>query len=125
MTTDLKTAIEAGWDNRDSIDSEDRSLKEAVEAAILRLDSGEERVAEKIGDEWQVNQWLKKAVLLSFRLNPMEAIAGGPGGALWWDDAAIEEVAFLNLVRRDGAPFSIATADGKQLEEGRDFERRV
>ena len=82
---DLKLTIEAAWDNRDAIDVNDRSLNEAVEAAILRLDSGEERVAEKIDGEWRVNQWLKKAVLLSFRLNPMEAIPGGPGGAPWWD----------------------------------------
>src|SRR5215208_727882 len=85
MTADLKATIEAAWDNRDSIDPSDRPLSEAVEAAILRLDCGEERVAEKIDDGWQVNQWLKKAVLLSFRLNPMEAIPGGPGGAHWWD----------------------------------------
>ena len=85
MTTDLQSIIETAWDNRDAIDPNDRSLKEAVEAAILRLDSGEERVAEKQGGEWRVNQWLKKAVLLSFRLNPMEAITGGPGGAPWWD----------------------------------------
>ena len=83
--TDLQSTIEAAWDNRDAIDPNDASLKEAVEATILRLDSGEERVAEKIDGEWQVNQWLKKAVLLSFRLNPMEAISGGPGGANWWD----------------------------------------
>jgi 2,3,4,5-tetrahydropyridine-2-carboxylate N-succinyltransferase len=49
------------------------------------LDCGEARVAEKIAGEWIVRQWLKKAVLLSFRLNPMEAIVGGPGGAHWWD----------------------------------------
>src|SRR5688572_18958987 len=85
MTTDLQSIIEAAWDRRDTIDSSDRALKEAVVAAILRLDSGEERVAEKIDGAWQVNQWLKKAVLLSFRLNPMEPIPGGPGGAPWWD----------------------------------------
>src|SRR5688500_17573023 len=83
--TDLKTTIEAAWDNRDSIDASDIALREAVEAVILRLDRGEERVAEKVNGEWRVNQWLKKAVLLSFRLNPMEAIPGGPGGANWWD----------------------------------------
>jgi 2,3,4,5-tetrahydropyridine-2-carboxylate N-succinyltransferase len=49
------------------------------------LDAGHVRVAEKRNSEWVVNQWLKKAVLLSFRLNPMEAISGGPGGAHWWD----------------------------------------
>jgi 2,3,4,5-tetrahydropyridine-2-carboxylate N-succinyltransferase len=85
MTTDLQSTIDAAWESRDTIDAGDRALKEAVEAAILRLDSGEERVAEKVDGEWRVNQWLKKAVLLSFRLNPMEAIAGGPGGAHWWD----------------------------------------
>jgi len=82
---DLQLTIEEAWERRDSIDPTDGALKEAVEAAILRLDSGEERVAEKTDDQWRVNQWLKKAVLLSFRLNPMEAIPGGPGGAPWWD----------------------------------------
>ena len=58
---------------------------QAVDAAIAALDSGEARIAEKHRGEWIVHQWLKKAVLLSFRLNPMEAISGGPGGAHWWD----------------------------------------
>ena len=56
MTTDLKSTIEGAWDSRDSIDLKDRSLNEAVKAAILRLDSGEERVAEKIDGVWRVNQ---------------------------------------------------------------------
>jgi 2,3,4,5-tetrahydropyridine-2-carboxylate N-succinyltransferase len=85
MTDPLQPIIEAAWEQRETLDTGDRAVREAVEAAVLRLDSGEERVAEKIGGEWRVNQWLKKAVLLSFRLNPMEAIAGGPGGAPWWD----------------------------------------
>jgi 2,3,4,5-tetrahydropyridine-2-carboxylate N-succinyltransferase len=81
----LQPIVEDAWERRDSIDGTDRAVREAVEAAILRLDSGEERVAERVDGEWRVNQWLKKAVLLSFRLNPMEAIPGGPGGAPWWD----------------------------------------
>src|SRR4029450_1904928 len=85
LAADLQLTIEEAWERRDSIDPKDSSLSEAVEAAILRLDRGEERVAEKIDGQWRVNQWLKKAVLLSFRLNPMEAIPGGPGGAPWWD----------------------------------------
>jgi 2,3,4,5-tetrahydropyridine-2,6-dicarboxylate N-succinyltransferase len=85
MTDPLQPTIEAAWEGREKLDTNDPAIREAVEAAILRLDSGEERVAEKVGGEWRVNQWLKKAVLLSFRLNPMEAIAGGPGGATWWD----------------------------------------
>ena len=74
------------WDERDAIGLETKGeVRQAVDAAIAALDSGEARIAEKPGDEWIVHQWLKKAVLLSFRLNPMEAIAGGPGGAHWWD----------------------------------------
>jgi 2,3,4,5-tetrahydropyridine-2-carboxylate N-succinyltransferase len=56
-----------------------------VETALNLLDSGTARVAEKVGGAWVVNQWLKKAVLLSFRLNDMTPIAGGPGGSTWWD----------------------------------------
>jgi 2,3,4,5-tetrahydropyridine-2-carboxylate N-succinyltransferase len=85
MTDPLQSIIEAAWEERETLDTGDRALREAVEAAILRLDSGEARVAEKVDGEWRVNQWLKKAVLLSFRLNPMDAIPGGPGGATWWD----------------------------------------
>src|SRR6201987_5563884 len=59
---------------------------EAVEQALDLLDRGEARVAEKAADgSWHVNQWLKKAVLLSFRLNDMSEIPGGPGHAAWWD----------------------------------------
>jgi 2,3,4,5-tetrahydropyridine-2-carboxylate N-succinyltransferase len=62
------------------------AVREAVETAIAGLDDGSYRVAERQTDGmWQVNQWLKKAVLLSFRLNDMELIEGGPGGARWWD----------------------------------------
>jgi 2,3,4,5-tetrahydropyridine-2,6-dicarboxylate N-succinyltransferase len=60
-------------------------VRDAVAAALDGLDRGLLRVAEKIDGRWQVNQWLKKAVLLSFRLNDMAAIEGGPGGAAWWD----------------------------------------
>ena len=61
-------------------------MREAVEAALDLLDSGKARVAERQTDgAWQVNQWLKKAVLLSFRLNDMTTIGHGPGKASWWD----------------------------------------
>ena len=83
--TDLKSIIEGAWEARDSLDTDCGTLRGAVEEAIAALDSGAARIAEKSGGEWVVNQWLKKAVLLSFRLNRMERIAGGPGGANWWD----------------------------------------
>jgi 2,3,4,5-tetrahydropyridine-2-carboxylate N-succinyltransferase len=86
MTDALQSTIERAWDERDGISASTAGeVREAVNAAIEALDSGRARVAERGPDGWHVNQWLKKAVLLSFRLNPMEAIAGGPGGASWWD----------------------------------------
>jgi 2,3,4,5-tetrahydropyridine-2-carboxylate N-succinyltransferase len=85
MSEELKAVIEQAWDRRESLEGDEAEVRQAVEAAILLLDSGEARVAEKGDDGWTVNPWLKKAVLLSFRLTPMEAIGGGPGGAHWWD----------------------------------------
>ena len=86
MTADFQQAIDQAWEARDSIGPDTRGeVRTAVDAALAALDRGEARIAEKIAGEWTVHQWLKKAVLLSFRLNPMELIGGGPGGAHWWD----------------------------------------
>lgn len=86
MTKQLEDAIEAGWEKRESIDSATTGeVREAVETALVMLDNGEARVAEKTGDGWVVHQWLKKAVLLSFRLNDMQLIEGSNGGGHWWD----------------------------------------
>ncbi|HJS10308.1 2,3,4,5-tetrahydropyridine-2,6-dicarboxylate N-succinyltransferase [Sphingopyxis sp.] len=87
MTTDLQSTIEAAWDDRETLGlTTTGAVREAVETALAGLDDGSYRVAERdAGGTWQVNQWLKKAVLLSFRLNDMELIEGGPGGARWWD----------------------------------------
>ena len=87
MSTDLQATIEAAWDARDTLGlTTQGAVREAVEAAIAGLDGGSFRVAERdASGTWQVNQWLKKAVLLSFRLNDMEIIEGGAGGATWWD----------------------------------------
>ncbi len=83
----LETAIEAAWEARETLTPETRGAsREAVKTALDLLDSGAARVAQRGGDgAWTVNQWLKKAVLLSFRLTPMGMIAGAPGGASWWD----------------------------------------
>ncbi len=67
---DLKKTIEAAWEGRDKINTQTKGAeRDAVDAALTALDGGKLRVAEKKGDAWQVNEWLKKAVLLSFRLN--------------------------------------------------------
>lgn len=83
---ELQAIIEEAFERREEISPATKGeVRHAVEAALDLLDCGRARVAEKRNGEWQVNQWLKKAVLLSFRLNDMETIDGGPGGASWWD----------------------------------------
>lgn len=79
--------IEAAFEARNDIGPSTRGeVREAVDAALNLLDCGDARVAKRQADgAWRVNAWLKKAVLLSFRLNDMEVIPGGPGGAVWWD----------------------------------------
>lgn len=86
MTAELSRIVDEAWERRDTLDpAKEGAVRNAVEHALDALDNGRFRVAEKFGNEWHVHQWLKKAVLLSFRLNPMRAIPGGPAGAHWWD----------------------------------------
>jgi 2,3,4,5-tetrahydropyridine-2-carboxylate N-succinyltransferase len=86
MTEQPQAVIDRAWDQRESLGPSTRGeVRLAVDSAIAALDRGEARIAEQRDGEWVVHQWLKKAVLLSFRLNPMEMIAGGPAGAHWWD----------------------------------------
>jgi 2,3,4,5-tetrahydropyridine-2-carboxylate N-succinyltransferase len=83
----LEKTIEKAFEERDTISTATRGeTRDAIQSALDLLDRGAARVAERQPDgKWHVNQWLKKAVLLSFRLNPMEIIKGGPGEAVWWD----------------------------------------
>jgi 2,3,4,5-tetrahydropyridine-2-carboxylate N-succinyltransferase len=87
---DLARTIDTAFEQRDGIGPATKgAVREAVDAALDLLDRGEARVAEKEANgAWRVNQWLKKAVLLSFRLNDMTVIPGGPGKAVWWDKVA-------------------------------------
>jgi 2,3,4,5-tetrahydropyridine-2-carboxylate N-succinyltransferase len=83
----LADAINAAWDDRANLSTDTTGqVREAVDAALSLLDSGEARVASPNEDGgWTVHQWLKKAVLLSFRLNANGRIDGVPGGGNWWD----------------------------------------
>ncbi|WP_182086216.1 2,3,4,5-tetrahydropyridine-2,6-dicarboxylate N-succinyltransferase [Aureimonas sp. ME7] len=84
---DLERTIEAAFEARDGVSSATKGeVRDAVDTALDLLDRGEAKVATRGGDgAWTVHQWLKKAVLLSFRLNDMEIVSGGPGSATWWD----------------------------------------
>ncbi len=86
MTAHLASIIESAWENRRAINTRTRGeVRQAAEAAMAALDSGALRVAERIDGEWRVHEWLKKAVLLSIRLNENGLVEGGPGGSRWWD----------------------------------------
>ena len=83
---ELEAVVNDAWERRAELGLDTQGeVREAVEAALAALDAGAVRVAEKIDGAWVVHQWLKKAVLLSFVLNDMQTISGGPGGASWWD----------------------------------------
>jgi 2,3,4,5-tetrahydropyridine-2-carboxylate N-succinyltransferase len=91
-SANLEQVIDTAFENRDSVNASTKGeVRGAVEEALAMLDSGTARVAEPLGNhQWQVNQWLKKAVLLSFRLNDMVVMPGGPehpqaGASVWWD----------------------------------------
>jgi 2,3,4,5-tetrahydropyridine-2-carboxylate N-succinyltransferase len=100
----LSAAIEAAWDARDTVTPASADVRSSVEAAFALLETGAARVAEKIDGEWVVNQWLKKAVLLSFRLNDNAVVPFGSAGAPGfdkvaskfdgWDDAKFREGGF-------------------------------
>ncbi|WP_336981000.1 2,3,4,5-tetrahydropyridine-2,6-dicarboxylate N-succinyltransferase [Altererythrobacter fulvus] len=105
MSAQLETAIEAAWEARDTVTPASADVREVVEAALELLDGGKARVAEPDGNGgWTVNQWLKKAVLLSFRLNDNVVVDGGAAGApafdkvpskfAGWDDARFREGGF-------------------------------
>lgn len=82
----LEQSIEDAWERRDSITSvTEGSIRDSIGTVLKGLDSGRYRVAEPRGSGWFVHQWLKKAVLLSFRITDMRPIEGAPGGAFWYD----------------------------------------
>ena len=84
--TDIAKIIDAAWEKRTEISAATKGeVRDAVNQALADLDAGKRRVAEKVDGKWQTSQWLKKAVLLSFRLNDMSVIAHGPGTSAWWD----------------------------------------
>ena len=86
MSEHLSRVIDEAWDAREALGPSTRGeIRDVVEQTLDGLDSGRFRIAEKRAGEWHVHQWMKKAVLLSFRLNDMKAITGAPGGAYWWD----------------------------------------
>ena len=114
--TALQPIIEAAWEVRDTLSaSTDGRVRGAVEAIIERLDEGTLSVATGHDHGWVVHEWIKKAVLLSFRLNDMEMIAGGPGGAHWWDKVPSK---FLNWNAKDFRNAGFRAVPGSIVRRG-------
>jgi 2,3,4,5-tetrahydropyridine-2,6-dicarboxylate N-succinyltransferase len=91
MSEELARTIDRAWDVREELTPATKGeIRDAVETALKGLGAGRWRVAQKIGGEWVTNQWLKKAILLSFRLNDMTVIDGGPQSSTWWDKVAMK-----------------------------------
>jgi 2,3,4,5-tetrahydropyridine-2-carboxylate N-succinyltransferase len=111
----LQQTIEDAWERRETLDPGEAEVRRCVDAAISLLDSGKARVAEKGADGWIVNQWLKKAVLLSFRLTPMTPIPGGPGGAHWWDKVPSK---FAAMGEKDFAAAGFRAVPGAIVRRG-------
>ena len=86
MNTEKIEIIENAFENINDINSSSSSdIISAIESTINDIDNGSIRVAEKINEEWIINQWIKKAILLYFRINNMKLISGSPGNSNWWD----------------------------------------
>ena len=84
--TQLQSVIDTAFENASSIDATTKGeIRDAVDTAMTLIDKGEIRVANKVAGDWQVNQWVKKAVLLSFRLNNMQLMSGSNQDSCWWD----------------------------------------
>lgn len=96
-TNDLQTVLNDAWEKRTDISTATTGpVRDAVNAVLQDLDSGALRVAEKINGTWETHAWIKKAVLLSFRLNPNRAIPGSADGSAWWDKVGVKTAGWTN-----------------------------
>ncbi len=117
MSQDLQKQIESAWERRESISTNTKGAdRDAVVEALAQLDSGKARVATRGADgKWTTHQWLKQAVLLSFRLNPNVRIEGGPGGAAWWDKVPSK---FAKWSDKDFADAGFRAVPGSIVRQG-------
>ena len=106
----LKNSIEQLWNEKESVGtSSSEETKKVIQETLGLLDNGILRVSEKINGIWKVNEWLKKAVLLSFKIKPVDIIAGGPGNSSWWDKIPSK---FSNWTKKDFNKNNFRTVPG-------------
>ena len=95
----LEKEINEIWKKRDTLSSKsNKKITDTIDKTINLIDTGKIRVAEKTKNKWKVNEWIKKAILLSFRVNEQKVISGGPGSCSWWDKVPSK---FSNWKKKD------------------------
>ncbi|HWA63776.1 MAG TPA: 2,3,4,5-tetrahydropyridine-2,6-dicarboxylate N-succinyltransferase [Caulobacteraceae bacterium] len=115
---DLKTEIEAAWEAREGLGVDTKGpVRTAVEEVIRLVDAGQARVAERVGDDWVTHQWIKQAILLSFRLNANQLMYGSLGGGMgpWWDKVPNK---FENWTEREFAEAGFRAVPGSIVRRG-------
>ena len=123
LTSKLEKEINAIWKTRDSLSSKsNKKIINTIDKTIDLIDAGKIRVAEKTKNKWKVNEWIKKAILLSFRVNEQQVISNGPGSSSWWDKVPSK---FSNWKKKDFKKANFRVVPNAVVRKGTHIEENV
>ncbi|MDA9707883.1 2,3,4,5-tetrahydropyridine-2,6-dicarboxylate N-succinyltransferase [Alphaproteobacteria bacterium] len=123
LTSKLEKEINAIWKTKDSLSSKsNKKIIKIIDKTIGLIDEGKIRVSEKTKNKWKVNEWIKKAILLSFRVNEQKVISGGPGSCSWWDKVPSK---FSNWKKKDFKKANFRVVPNAVVRKGSHIEENV
>jgi len=123
LTSKLEKEINAIWKTRNSVSSKsNKKIINTIDKTIDLIDKGKIRVAEKTKNKWKVNEWIKKAILLSFRVNEQKVISNGPGSSSWWDKVPSK---FSNWKKKDFKKANFRVVPNAVVRKGTHIEENV
>ena len=123
LASKLEKEINAIWKIRDSLSSKsNKKIINTIDKTIDLIDRGKIRVAEKTKNKWNVNEWIKKAILLSFRVNEQKVISNGPGSSSWWDKVPSK---FSNWKKKDFKKANFRVVPNAVVRKGTHIEENV
>ena len=123
LTSKLEKEINAIWKTRNSVSSKsNKKIINTIDKTIDLIDKGKIRVAEKAKNKWKVNEWIKKAILLSFRVNEQKVISNGPGNSSWWDKVPSK---FSNWKKKDFKKANFRVVPNAVVRKGTHIEENV
>ncbi len=123
LTSKLEKEINSIWKTRDSLSSKsNKKIINIIDKTISFIDEGKIRVAEKAKNKWKVNEWIKKAILLSFRVNEQKVISDGPGSSSWWDKVPSK---FSNWKKKDFKKANFRVVPNAVVRKGTHIEENV